>query len=222
MEIDGGLASSHPCLKIRKFKPTARTSPPETTAGDLSSKKGELILFRGIGHRYVKGTMGGPDNYIKSEGNAYSYSLAPNIVTEWGSMNGPDLTTIIAIQNIHSDSLRYPTKKIPGNAAGSNQFGRPRLKPKTKVSDIIYFEEVKVPVEKENVLVTLPLMEFRKIVESFGSYYILKGPYDVMDLMSKVLASPLAQDPLCKADSPKAGPETESEDGEKPGNATAE
>ncbi len=182
-----------------------RNFQKSTTIADLADEDGDIILFRVISGRYVKGYQGEnkPGHYIQKEGNTYSYSLAPNIADEWGITVEGKPYILIAQQNVHNDQLRYPAIPPP-NAVLSDlpsDLLRPRLREDTKIADIISFEEVKVPVEQENVLVVMPLDAFKPILRTFGNSEN-RAPFAVKDLLLKVLDSPLVEAPSCQHQAP--------------------
>jgi hypothetical protein len=160
---------------------------PATTISQLTDKNGDLFLFRIINARYIKGFKDDGKGWIQHEGNAYSYSLAPAIVGSWGSSKKDYSYTLISLQNLNNDSLRYPKRGLKPSTVT-----RPLLQPTTKIGDIIYYEEVKVPVDKENVLFIIKSKEFRKIHETFG-----REPYRIQELLDKLIASPAAESPVC-------------------------
>ena len=168
---------------------------PSTTAGDLLDQQGNLLLFRSIGRVYTRGFTGeGNDReYIRSEGSAYSYSLSPFIVEMW-SRNGEGNLALLSWQNM-DQGLRYPhilEEYTPQAMLERKPFSR-----ETLLIDIAYYDEVKVPVEAENVVAIIEQAELRKILAPF------KGRrFRVRELMSEVLNFPGLRSPDCSESRP--------------------
>jgi hypothetical protein len=166
----------------------------DTKVGDLADKDGNLLLFRDIGSAYVKGFSGKGKKreFIESEGSAYSYSLSPFIVNMWTNSKKGSLT-LISWQNF-GQKLKYPTTL---NAYTPQvQSLRLPLQRQTIVHDISYYDEVKVPVENENVLAVIEQEELKKLLESF------KGrKFPLRELLQILLKSPALRSPEC----PKSG-----------------
>lgn len=165
----------------------------ETKAGDLIDQEGKIFLFRSISGAYQEKYDDHGKTYVRREGNAYSYSLSPNIINAWSNTASPNSYTLVSQQNLFSDELKYPAD------GGPTVLIRPLLLPSTKVSDIIYYNEVKVPVARENVLLAIRQKKFKEIVDSFG-----KRKYRLRELFEKLLASPEIEEPNCQVRREKA------------------
>ena len=109
----------------------------------------------------------------------------------WGTPEIPTARTLISWQNIHQDKLMFPLAFRKGKKGEKGIFYKPFL-PSTDILDIAYFEEVKVPRTKENVLLILPQSDFFRVVLSHG-----RKPYALRHLMEKVLALPSLESPRC-------------------------
>lgn len=92
---------------------------------------------------------------------------------------------------INCDSPKKPTEGQIGRLRPATAQW-PLLKPDTRVDQIQYFDEVKVPIEKENVEITIPQNVFAVIVGKYGT-----TPYPLKSLLSDVLNSPFAESPDC-------------------------
>lgn len=138
-----------------------------TKVGDLVDAEGNVILFRNIGQPYARGFIDSGEAYIAKEGKAYSYSLSPSIINSWASPENPDSYTLIAIQNLDRDGLRTKTQKAV--APGEIITEQPPLTRNFVIEDIAYYQEVKVPVEKENVVAVVKQSEFKRALAKFGS-----------------------------------------------------
>lgn len=167
--------------------------PIDATGKNLLSPDGSLFLFRNIGGSYVKGFTGkhsGKQQWIESEGLAYSYSLNPSIIHGWSQRERKKSLTLIAWQNIE-DGLTYPSET-------SREMGgpfRPPFTARTLLKDITYYDEVKVPVAKENVLAVMRQTEFAKIFAPFEHKI-----FRLRSIMNLVIASPELLRPDCNED----------------------
>lgn len=175
---------------------------PKTKFEDLLDPQGNVFLFRDIDGPYKKGFIGAGDksrqHYIEGEGHAYSYSLSPDIVNAWGNPNSDDSVTLISLQNI-SQNLTFPS--LPSHDWHQTLI-RPRLERGTMLKDIVYFDEVKVPVESENVVATISQKEFKKLVDRFGAK---DNHYRLADFLNTLLESQALMKPMCPATIPPAG-----------------
>lgn len=149
--------------------------PGTASITELMTPEGDVYLFRVIDQKYIPGFVGA---FAKEEG-AISYSLNPYIAKMWDSprTRNANSTLLIARNNVRSDALVYPT-----HADYIGQKYKGRLEPGTKISDIRYLNEVKVPIPRENVLRAMPLSEFQRFAESFGA-----ASFGLDELLTKTL-----------------------------------
>lgn len=191
-----------------------------TELKDLVDDKGNMILFRNIARPYKPRFEGEYDrNYIHSEGGLYSYSLSPSIVKDWANneegkvrcpgshpdgncLIGQSAVTLIAVQNLAQD-LRYKNYEARMRKEYEGPLRHDRLFPGFRPSLNVY-DEVKVPISQENVLLSISQRRFADILDTFGG----RGrTFTIQDFMRKVLDDASVQYPNCKAllALPKAG-----------------
>ena len=68
---------------------------------------------------------------------------------------------IIELQSVERDELRYPNSS---SAVVTHRYKR--LSPSTRVEDIKYFSEIRVPFENENVVAVLSFDVFEALVRN--------------------------------------------------------
>jgi hypothetical protein len=159
-----------------------------TSVSTLLTSRGDLFLFRVIGGKYIPGFKG--THYIDGEGG-YSYSLNPYISLMWRGNKPEGNYVLVASQRLETDQLFYPDRdayafKERGDFNAFYSF----LKPGTPVDDIQWLSEVKVPIEKENVIFTIPQKDFQRAAAAFE-----KTPFPLMKLIKKAAKSPNARLP---------------------------
>lgn len=155
--------------------------PPNTKVIQLADENGNLWLFRGINRPYMRGFKN--SSYIKDE-FGYSYSLNPYIVNTWSHGFG---IVLISKQNVYRDNLMFPGR-INGDdsvnyATLDFSYGN-KLTLETRMSQLI-LDEIKVPVDNENVVAIIDIPEFDAIARSFNY-----KEFPISDLIEKVLKSP--------------------------------
>jgi hypothetical protein len=124
------------------------------TIFDLTDRQtGNLLLFRYIGGPYVKGMIGLHSNF---EG-VYSYSLDPGIAGTWGGTSEQGYI-VVAVQNAYRDGLKYPKSDLKIGNNDPMHWGE--IRPLLLLSDIAYYNEIDVPLEKENVILFFPEKQF--------------------------------------------------------------
>ncbi len=121
---------------------------------DLADVDGFLWLFRVINDEYQPGFD--ESIFIKGRNElGYSYSINPHIGRSW-SLKSKFI--LIARQNLKDDHLMFPGRTEQGRIS----YQIP-LKPETQINEILQLDEVKVPVDKENVVGIIDLATFDEI-----------------------------------------------------------
>jgi hypothetical protein len=72
---------------------------------------------------------------------------------------------IISRQNLRTQRLTFPEHWYPEKPIGMSW--KP-LTAETRVGDIPFYDEVKVPIDAENPLMVVPRDEFLEVLERFG------------------------------------------------------
>lgn len=166
--------------------PVSRHFPSDYTLADVADENGNVLLFRVINEAYQQNFRGG--RFVATEFNTFSYSLSPLIASEWGSTVDDHL--LIALQNIGTDGLFYNDSWVinrgisvpPGRSIPA--IGRIHIEPSIDEITIVHtypdltlefliaklggYSEVKVPVEKENVVAIVVANEFRELIKRFN------------------------------------------------------
>jgi hypothetical protein len=178
--------------------------PIDTELKDLLDSEGNMILFRNIAGPYTPKFEGEIEkNFIQGEGGMYSYSLSPAIVKEWAYNDegkvrtpgdypdgnkfiGKNAVTLIAVQNLKQD-LYYKNYE--------NGVKQERLHAGFQPATSLY-NEVKVPIAQENVVLTISQRRFAEALDSFGG----KGQrFTLRNFFRKVLEDPSISFPNCDA-----------------------
>jgi|GEM_PF-5717104 len=172
-------AADRSCNKLIQAQSARASTAKITTAfelqglrvGELANGAGEIYLFRKIDSYYVKGFKSTRyrDNLIGA-----SFTLNPGIT--WSGY------LLIAKQNLNTDFLTYPKKvsaSVMQTADEVFEGYKTPLTAETQISDIAYYEEVKVPTEKENVIAVLSSSELKRILAQFsGKQFLIEELID--------------------------------------------
>lgn len=131
--------------------------PRETKVSELTDDEGNIWLFRVNVGPYKEGVDG---SYTKKEGGV-STSLNPDIANKWRIVKEGQQTYVLLVrQNIFKDNLFYPGK-------GGLYVSAPKLTEQTKLSDIEFYDEVKVRTSDFNVVAQIPIERYDEVVKSF-------------------------------------------------------
>lgn len=143
-----------------------KRNPTGIKIKDLVDNNGNVFLFRHIDNKYEKDKLG---FYAKREGGV-SYSLSPSMPLMWGQDNG---YILIAIQSIFTGGYRHPVRGVEKYRETDLNF---------LISDIQFYDEIKVPFNKENIIVIVPEGIYREILHAMP-----KEGFTAFDLVKKIL-----------------------------------
>lgn len=156
---------------------------------DLMDKNGNIYLFRSIRGKYIKGFL---STYAKREG-MYSYSYNPQVASLWannwadGQQDISNFEMIVGKYSVSKDVLFALKQKnyIGEGGIGTLHLLMDQVFPDTKLESmgLRQWQQIYVPLDKEQNLLVLPLLKFRFILEE------RKGKAFLMEQFIKELQS---------------------------------
>lgn len=155
--------------------------PAETRFAELADSQGNIILFRTISQAYIPGFVG---YWAKQEG-MISTSPSPHIAEEWWISE--ESRVLILKQNLFTDSLSYWNLHKSRSPNATQNRCQDFIDSNTTLKDVGRFYETQVPIDKQNVLVSILRTEFIAIAKNFDQ------PFTANELLQKVLVSGKAE-----------------------------